>query len=177
MDVLGLRAVVRRLCQSADRLKVRETVSRRDGGPRTVLLAAFHVLRAGSTASRVRGYRGTKLAGGVSGNHRYPPQSGTARGSLSFRTAWGCNDGPTPARETCMADQDPRTYKLVELVGTSPVSYAEATKNAIARAGETLRGLGWFEVTELRGLLENGAISEYQVTLKVGFRVLDRDQV
>jgi flavin-binding protein dodecin len=55
-----------------------------------------------------------------------------------------------------MADQDPRTYKLVELVGTSPVSYAEATKNAIARAGETLRGLGWFEVTELRGLLENG---------------------
>ena len=53
------------------------------------------------------------------------------------------------------------------------MSYAEATRNAVARAGETLRGLGWFEVTELRGLLDNGTISEYQVTLKVGFRVLD----
>ena len=75
-----------------------------------------------------------------------------------------------------MADQDPRTYKLIELVGTSPVSYAEATNNAVKRAGETLRGLGWFEVTQLRGLLENGSIAEYQVTLKVGFRVLDHDQ-
>jgi dodecin len=75
-----------------------------------------------------------------------------------------------------MADSDPRTYTLIELVGTSPGSYAEATKNAIKRAGETLRGLGWFQVTELRGLLEEGAISEYQVTLKVGFRVLERAQ-
>jgi dodecin len=75
-----------------------------------------------------------------------------------------------------MADNAPRTYTLIELVGTSPVSYAEATKNAVARAGETLRGLGWFQVTELRGLLEEGTISEYQVTLKVGFRVLDHDQ-
>ena len=75
-----------------------------------------------------------------------------------------------------MADQDLRTYKLIELVGMSPTSYAEATKNAVERAGETLRGLGWFEVTKLRGLLENGAISEYQVTLKIGFRVLDHDQ-
>ena len=75
-----------------------------------------------------------------------------------------------------MADHAPRTYKLIELVGTSPVSYAEATKNAVARAGETLRGLGWFHVTELRGLLDNGTISEYQATLKVGFRVLDHDQ-
>jgi flavin-binding protein dodecin len=46
----------------------------------------------------------------------------------------------------------------------------------VERASETLRGLGWFEVTELRGLLENGTISEYQVTLKVGFRVLEHAQ-
>ena len=76
-----------------------------------------------------------------------------------------------------MADQDLRTYKLIELVGTSPTSYAEATKNAVERANETLRGLGWFKVTELRGLVEEGRISEYQVTVKVGFQVLDRDQV
>ena len=72
-----------------------------------------------------------------------------------------------------MADHEVKTYKLIELVGTSPVSYADATKNAVARASETLRGLGWFQVTELRGLLDNGAISEYQVTVKIGFLVLD----
>jgi dodecin len=66
---------------------------------------------------------------------------------------------------------DTRTYKLIELVGVSNESYSEATQNAITRAGETLRGLGWFEVTELRGLIQDGAISEYQVTLKVGFRL------
>jgi flavin-binding protein dodecin len=76
-----------------------------------------------------------------------------------------------------MADSDTRTYKLIELVGTSTESYAEATKNAVERASETLRGLGWFQVTELRGLLEDGKISEYQVTLKVGFRLLDHDQL
>jgi flavin-binding protein dodecin len=105
-----------------------------------------------------------------------PLQRGAARGAALLETKWGSGDSPAPARETGMADQDLRTYKLIELVGTSPTSYAEATKNAVARAGETLRGLGWFEVTELRGLLENGAIAEYQVTLKIGFRVLDRDQ-
>jgi len=51
-------------------------------------------------------------------------------------------------------------------VGTSPVSYADATQNAVARAGETPRGLGWFQVTELRGLLEEGAISEYHRSIK-----------
>jgi flavin-binding protein dodecin len=76
-----------------------------------------------------------------------------------------------------MAENDARTYKLIELVGTSTVSYAEATKNAVDRASATLRGLGWFQVTELRGLLEDGRISEYQVTLKVGFRLLERDQL
>ena len=74
-----------------------------------------------------------------------------------------------------MADHNPQTYKLIELVGTSPESYAAATRSAVERANETLRGLGWFEVTQLRGLLENGTISEYQVTVKIGFRVLDDD--
>ncbi len=76
-----------------------------------------------------------------------------------------------------MAEADGRTYKLIELVGVSSESYAEATQNAVQRAGETLRGLGWFQVTELRGLIQNGGISEYQVTLKVGFRLLDSDNL
>jgi flavin-binding protein dodecin len=66
---------------------------------------------------------------------------------------------------------DSRIYKIVEIVGVSEESYSEATKNAVARASETLRGLGWFEVSELRGLIRDGQISEYQVTLKVGFRL------
>lgn len=76
-----------------------------------------------------------------------------------------------------MAESDSRTYKLIELVGVSSESYAEATQNAVRRAGQTLRGLGWFQVTELRGLIQDGEISEYQVTLKVGFRLLDHEEV
>ena len=49
--------------------------------------------------------------------------------------------------------------------------------NAVRRAGQTLKGLGWFQVTELRGLIQDGEISEYQVTLKVGFRLLDHESV
>ena len=76
-----------------------------------------------------------------------------------------------------MAESDARTYKLIELVGVSNESYAEATKNAVERAGATLRGLGWFQVSELRGLIHEGKISEYQATVKVGFRLLDADQL
>jgi flavin-binding protein dodecin len=63
------------------------------------------------------------------------------------------------------------TYKKIELVGTSDVSYAKATENALARATETLHGIGWFEVTELRGRVEDGKVAEFQVTLKVGMKL------
>jgi flavin-binding protein dodecin len=72
---------------------------------------------------------------------------------------------------------DNRTYKLIEIVGVSDESYASATKNAIDRASETLKGLGWFQVSELRGLIQDGKIAEYQVTLKVGFRLLDEAEL
>jgi flavin-binding protein dodecin len=76
-----------------------------------------------------------------------------------------------------MAEGSSPTYKLIEVVGVSGESYAIATKNAVDRASQTLRGLGWFQVTELRGLIENGEISEYQTTVKIGFRLLDADQL
>jgi dodecin len=60
-------------------------------------------------------------------------------------------------------------YKVVELVGSSTDSIESAIKNAIERAGSTLRHIGWFEVLETRGHVENGRIAHYQVTLKVGF--------
>ncbi len=69
-----------------------------------------------------------------------------------------------------------RTYKIIELVGVSDVSYDDAAKRAIERASKTLKGLGWFKVTELRGLIQDGEVAEYQVTLQVGFRLLqDRE--
>ncbi len=76
-----------------------------------------------------------------------------------------------------MSESANQTYKLIELVGVSKESYAEATRNAVSRAGQTLKGLGWFQVAELRGLIQDGEISEYQVTLKVGFRLLEHDNM
>jgi dodecin len=64
-----------------------------------------------------------------------------------------------------------RTYKKIEIVGISGKSYAEATNNAIAKASLTVRNLDWFEVVEMRGLISKGKVKEFQVTLKVGFRL------
>ena len=64
-------------------------------------------------------------------------------------------------------------YKMVEIVGTSTVSFAEATKEAVKRAGKTIRNMGWFEVVEQRGAIKDGAVSEFQVKLKVGFKLED----
>ena len=60
-------------------------------------------------------------------------------------------------------------YKTIELVGSSPNGTDDAVRNAIARAGETIRNLRWFQVVETRGHLEDGRIGHWQVTLKVGF--------
>jgi flavin-binding protein dodecin len=69
------------------------------------------------------------------------------------------------------------TYKLVELVGVSPNNVDEAIQNAISRAAQTLKGLDWFEVTEVRGTVSNGRVGQFQVTLKVGFRVMDPSEL
>jgi dodecin len=62
-------------------------------------------------------------------------------------------------------------YKVVELVGSSEQSLTEAIDRAVAKASETLRNIGWFEVTNIRGHVENGKVAHYQVTLKLGFTV------
>ena len=63
------------------------------------------------------------------------------------------------------------TYKVIELVGTSPVSFAEAVKAAVAEASKSVRNMGWFEVVEERGRIADGQVAEFQVTIKVGFRL------
>ena len=60
-------------------------------------------------------------------------------------------------------------YKVVEIVGTSSESISKAIDNAVEKASDSLRHLGWFEVIETRGNIENGKVGRYQVTLKVGF--------
>ncbi len=61
------------------------------------------------------------------------------------------------------------TYKSIELVGTSPDSYADATRRAVRRASETMRNLRWFEVVEQRGHIGQGDVTEFQVRLRVWF--------
>lgn len=63
------------------------------------------------------------------------------------------------------------TYKLVELVGTSPNGTDDAIRNAIAKAGVTIKHMDWFQVTETRGHIVEGRVAHFQVTLKVGFRI------
>lgn len=66
---------------------------------------------------------------------------------------------------------DSKIYKLVEIVGTSEESFAKAVARGVERASETLRNVDWFEVTELRGRVSDGKVSQYQVKMKVGFRL------
>ena len=66
-----------------------------------------------------------------------------------------------------------RTYRVTEIVGTSPDGIEQAVRNALHRADQTLRHLDWFQVTEIRGLIEDGEVAHYQVALKVGFRLED----
>ena len=63
------------------------------------------------------------------------------------------------------------TYKKIEIVGTSAESLSGAVRNGIERASKTVKHMNWFEVDEMRGRIENGAVAEYQVTIKIGFRL------
>ncbi|CBG68293.1 MULTISPECIES: dodecin [Streptomyces] len=64
-------------------------------------------------------------------------------------------------------------YRVTEIVGSSDESVDHAIRNGVARAAQTLRNLDWFEVTQVRGHIEDGQIAHYQVGLKVGFRLDD----
>jgi flavin-binding protein dodecin len=68
-----------------------------------------------------------------------------------------------------------RTYAINEIVGTSPVDVNQAIRNGVRRASQTIRHLDWFELVEVRGAIADGEVQHYQVTLKVGFRLEDRE--
>ena len=62
-------------------------------------------------------------------------------------------------------------YKITELVGTSPVSFAEAAKAAVSEAAKTVRNMEWFEIADERGRIKDGKIEEFQVRLRIGFKI------
>ncbi|KJS56860.1 dodecin [Streptomyces rubellomurinus] len=64
-------------------------------------------------------------------------------------------------------------YRVTEIVGSSSESVDAAIRNGVDRAAQTLRNLDWFEVSQVRGHLEDGRIKHYQVCMKVGFRLDD----
>jgi flavin-binding protein dodecin len=63
------------------------------------------------------------------------------------------------------------TYKKIEIVGTSPTSFYEAVKAGIAEASKTVHHMDWFEVVEERGAIKDGKVAEFQVTLRIGFKI------
>ena len=65
------------------------------------------------------------------------------------------------------------TYKTIELVGSSTTGTDDAIRSAIAKAGQSLRNLRWFEVVETRGHIEDDKVAHWQVTIKVAFTLED----
>ena len=76
-------------------------------------------------------------------------------------------NGPT-AKGSAMADS---IYSVSEIVGSSTEGIDDAVRGAVARASKTLHNLDWFEITNVRGRIENDELAHFQVTLKVGFRL------
>jgi flavin-binding protein dodecin len=64
-----------------------------------------------------------------------------------------------------------KTFKQIMLTGTSTVSMEDAVEGAVASAAKTIRNMRWFEVVETRGAISDGAVSEWQVTVRIGFVV------
>lgn len=62
-------------------------------------------------------------------------------------------------------------YKSVEVTGSSSESIDDAIRTAVVKAGQSLRHLDWFEVVGVRGHLQDGQVSHFQVTIKIGFRL------
>jgi flavin-binding protein dodecin len=78
----------------------------------------------------------------------------------------------TGSRENEMPDH---VYRIIEIAGSSEKSIEDAIQNAVGRASRTLRQVGWFEVVETRGHIQDGKVAHYQVALKVGFTLEDDD--
>jgi len=99
------------------------------------------------------------------GHHtQFVPPPGDLRVDVAWRIAYGV---PEKERSALM----PGIYKLIEVVGTSPSSFAEAVKGAVIEAGKTVQHMDWFEVIEQRGAIKDAKVAEFQVTVRIGFKI------
>src|SRR5262245_32473133 len=91
-------------------------------------------------------------------------QAGRYQGSRHLLSATAC-------RRDRGGQMSERTYRVTEIVGTSPEGVEQAIRSALNRAGQTLRHLDWFEVTQIRGQIVDNQVAHYQVGIKLGFRL------
>ncbi|MGD8244518.1 MAG: dodecin family protein [Anaerolineae bacterium] len=66
-----------------------------------------------------------------------------------------------------------KVYKMIDVVGTSTMNLEDAIQNAVTRSAETVRDMSWFQVSEIRGRIGEGGVTEWQVTVRIGFAVGD----
>jgi flavin-binding protein dodecin len=64
-------------------------------------------------------------------------------------------------------------YKTVDVVGSSSEGIEQAISNAVNKASQSLRQMGWFEVEQVRGMIDNDKVGHYQVSIKIGFTLED----
>ena len=64
-----------------------------------------------------------------------------------------------------------KTYKIIDVVGVSDQSIHEAVRNALTKARQTVRNIDWFEVTQIRGAVPGSGALEFQVEVRIGFRL------
>jgi hypothetical protein len=64
-----------------------------------------------------------------------------------------------------------KVYKKIDVVGTSSMNLEDAIQRAVAKSSETVRNMSWFEVSEIRGRIEGGDVTQWQVTVRIGFAV------
>lgn len=98
-----------------------------------------------------------------------PPRAAARPGDPRLTIALRPSRWAVPRNEEATVSSN--VYGVTEIVGTSTNGIEDAIDNGIARASTTLRGLNWFEVTEVRGHIADGQVAHYQVGMKVGFRM------
>lgn len=64
-----------------------------------------------------------------------------------------------------------KTYKIIDVVGVSDQSIHQAVRNALTKASQTLRNIDWFEVKQIRGAVHHNGNPEFQVEVRIGFRL------
>jgi hypothetical protein len=62
-------------------------------------------------------------------------------------------------------------WKIIEIIGESNESFADAVRNAVQEAGKTVKQMQWFEASEFRGTIKEGKVSQFQAVVRIGFKV------